>query len=137
MPIPRRDMEANFQAVHPVLMSGDVAASVEFYRGLGFALLFLDVPEAPRYAGVARDSVELHIQWAGAEQWAYPTDRPAYRFVVSDVDAIYKEFVERGNVNPKASESSPWSAPANTPWGTREFHLRDPGQNSLQFYHRL
>ena len=27
-----------------------------------------------------------------------------------------------------------WAAPGDTPWGTREFHLRDPGGNSLQFY---
>src|SRR5579859_6665210 len=107
-------MNANFEAVHPVLMAPDVAAAVEFYRALGFRLLFLDAPDAPRYAGVARDNVELHIQRADAEQWAYPTDRPAVRIVVSDVDAIYKEFLERGNVNASTSQGSPWAAPANT-----------------------
>lgn len=130
-------MKASLEAVHPVLGSRDVAASVQFYRGLGFTLLFQDTAEAPKYAGVVRDSVELHIQWADPEQWAYPTDRPAYRFVVSDVDAIYREFVESGRVNAATSQGSPWAAPAETPWGTREFHIRDPGQNSLQFYRPL
>ena len=130
-------MTARLQNVHPVLMAKDVAASVRFYSALGFTLSFVDQPGDPKYAGVVRDGVELHIQWADSEQWAYPTDRPAYRFVVSDVDAIYREFAGSGSINPGASQGSPWAVPADTPWGTREFHLRDPGQNSLQFYQPL
>ncbi len=130
-------MRAQLQGVHPVLAASDVTASVQFYCNLGFTLLFQDTPEGPRCAGVTRDGVELHIQWAEPEQWAYPTDRPAYRFVVSDVDAIYREFVEGGRIDTDARQGSPWAAPADTPWGTREFHIRDPGQNSLQFYRSL
>ena len=130
-------MTSKLQGVHPVLASSDLAASVEFYRGLGFALSFQDNPDQPKYAGVTRDGVEIHLQWADSEQWAYPTDRPAYRFVVTDVDAIYEEFVESGRINSSTSQGSPWAAPADTPWGTREFHLRDPSQNSLQFYRPL
>lgn len=130
-------MKAHLQSIHPVLAASDVMVSVQFYRDLGFILSFQDTPEEPKYAGVVRDNVELHIQWADPEQWAYPTDRPAYRFVVSDVDAIYREFVDSGRINAGTSQGSPWAAPADTPWGTREFHVRDPGQNSLQFYHAL
>ena len=83
-------MKASFQGVHPVLAAQDVAASVQFYRDLGLELIFQDTPVAPRYAGVARDNVELHIQWVDPGQWTYPTDRPAYRFVVSDVDEVYR-----------------------------------------------
>ena len=127
-------MKVSLQSIHPVLASKDVEASVQFFRDLGFTLLFQDMPQAPKYAGVGRDNVELHIQWADPEQWAYPVDRPVYRFIVSDVDALYREFVRSGRINAETSQGSPWAAPANTPWGTREFHLRDPGQNSLQFY---
>lgn len=130
-------MKAHLQGVHPVLAASDVMASAQFYCDLGFTLLFQDTPEKPKYAGVARDGVELHIQWADPEQWAYPTDRPAYRFIVSDVDAIYREFVESGRINTGTSQGSPWATPADTPWGTREFHVRDPGQNCLQFYRPL
>lgn len=130
-------MKASVQAIHPVLMAHDVGESVQFYRDLGFSVLFLDAPEAPKYASVARDNVELHIQWADSGQWAYPTDRPAYRLVVSDVDAIYSEFLVGGRVKKGTSQGGPWSAPADTPWGTREFHLRDPGHNCLQFYRPL
>lgn len=130
-------MTAMLQGIHPVLVARDVAASVEFYVGLGFALSFQDNPNQPKYAGVSRDGIELHLQWADPEQWAYPVDRPVYRFVVKDVDAIYQEFVENGRINANTSQASPWAAPAETPWGTREFHLRDPGRNGLQFYRPL
>jgi hypothetical protein len=130
-------MRANLQSVHPVLGASDVAKLVQFYQCLGFAVVFQDTPINPKYVAVKRDGVELHIQWADKEQWAYPIDRPAFRFVVSDVDAIYREFVESGAVHSDTSQGSPWAAPADTPWGTREFHLRDPSQNILQFYRPL
>jgi hypothetical protein len=130
-------MKANLQGVHPVLASNDVTASVQFYRLLGFTLALQDEPSEPKYAVLRRDGVELHIQWAGPDQWAHPIDRPACRFIVSDVDAIYEEFVVAGSISTESSQGSPWAAPADTPWGTREFHLRDPGQNSLQFYRPL
>jgi catechol 2,3-dioxygenase-like lactoylglutathione lyase family enzyme len=127
-------MKANLQKIHPVLMAGDVLAALEFYRRLGFAVVFQDDVAEPKYAAVRRDEVELHIQWADAGQWAYPTDRPAYRFLVSDIDALYADFVAAGVVDRNSPGESPWAAPARTPWGTYEFHLRDPGKNSLQFY---
>ena len=127
-------MKATLQAVHPVLGASDVAKLVQFYERLGFAVVFQDTPTDPKYVAVKRDGVELHIQWADKEQWSYPIDRPAFRFVVSDVDAVYREFVKSGGVSSATSQGSPWAAPSDTPWGTREFHLRDPSQNSLQFY---
>lgn len=129
-------MSATLLSVHPVLASNDVAGSVRFYRRLGFALLSQDKPTDPKYAVVQRDGVELHLQWAGLDQWAYPVDRPVCRFLVSDVDAIYREFVSSGAVSAEISQGGPWAKPNDTAWGTREFHLRDPGQNGLQFYRR-
>jgi uncharacterized glyoxalase superfamily protein PhnB len=130
-------MKADLQAVHPVIGASNVGELVQFYECLGFAVVFQDALLDPMYVAVKRDSVELHIQWADKEQWAYPIDRPAIRFVVNDVDAIYEEFVKGGVVRSNTSQNSPWAAPSNTPWGTREFHLRDPSQNSLQFYRPL
>ena len=130
-------MRANLQAVHPVLAASNVEEMVRFYRCLGFAVVFQDAPIDPKYVAVRRDGVELHIQWADKEQWAYPTDRPAYRFVVTDVDEMYQEFVKSGGIRADANQGSPWASPKDTPWGTREFHLRDPSQNSLQFYRSL
>jgi predicted enzyme related to lactoylglutathione lyase len=129
-------MRANLEAVHPVLPASNVEESVLFYQRLGFSVVFEDAAINPKYVAMKRDGVELHIQWADREQWAYPIDRPAYRFVVTDVDEMFQEFVKSGGIRSDMSQG-PWASPKNTPWGTREFHLRDPSQNSLQFYRSL
>ncbi len=127
-------MSSVLRAVHPVLPARDVDESVRFFQKLGFSLSFLDSEDRPRYAALGRDGVEVHLQWADESQWAYPTDRPAFRFVTSDVDALFHEFLHAGVIGEDQQDQSPWAAPANTPWGTREFHVRDPAGSSLQFY---
>ena len=121
-------MKAILQAVHPVLMVRDVGASIRFYSGLGFELLFTDTPTTPNYAGVRRDGIELHLQWHDAAEWNYPNDRPTYRIGVDDVDRLSDEFMRVTDLDRTDVR--------DTPWGTREFHLRDPDQNGLQFYRR-
>jgi hypothetical protein len=108
-------------------MVRDVAAALQFYAALGFSELFRDREDRPQYAGVARDGVELHLQWHDGSEWAYPVDRPTYRFVVRDVDELYAEFAARSEVTDRTT-------PTSTSWGTYEFHVRDPDGNGLQFY---
>jgi uncharacterized glyoxalase superfamily protein PhnB len=43
------------------------------------------------------------------------------------VDALCDEYRAAGMLPSDAR-------PRDTPWGTREFHLRDPDGNGLQFY---
>jgi uncharacterized glyoxalase superfamily protein PhnB len=123
-------MRPHIDAVHLVLMSRDVVASIRFYEQLGFVRAFGGPPENVQYAGVRRDGVELHLQWHDAAEWEFPNDRPTYRFVVADVDGLYREFRAAGiseNIKPVTE----------TNWGTREFHVRDPDGNGLQFYRAL
>lgn len=114
------------KSVQPVLMSRDVAKSIRFFETLGFSLAFRDCEHAPRYAGMTRGGVELHLQWHNAKEWSYPVDRPTYRFVVDGVRALHQEFAARGIAD--------MTTPAHTDWGTLEFHVRDPDGNGLQFY---
>jgi catechol 2,3-dioxygenase-like lactoylglutathione lyase family enzyme len=116
--------------IQPVLMSRNIEASIRFYEKLGFELLFRDDPAQPRYAGIHRDGIELHLQWHEAKEWEYPNDRPTYRFLVEDVDGLWAQFRERGIVH---DLKDVW----DTAWGTREFHVRDPDRNGLQFYRKL
>lgn len=135
VPAPIPDpIPASISAVHPVLAEPDVPAAIRFYRSLGFALAWQDDETAPRYAVIRRDEVELHLQWADAGQFSYPVDRPAYRFRVGDVDALFAEFQRNGVA---LASASPYATPHETPWHTQEFHLRDPGGNVLQFYRLL
>lgn len=118
---------AKLKAVHPVLMVRSVTDSIRFYAQLGFEVVFRDLPNNPMYAGIRRDEVELHLQWHDAKEWDYPNDRPTYRFVVLEVDELLQEF--------RAScPGLDCTEVRDTPWGTREFHLRDPDVNGLQFY---
>ena len=130
-------MTARLESVQPVLMSSDVLLSVRFYERLGFSLRFQDHPVDPKYAVITRDGVELHLQWQDQKQWAYPIDRPTYRFLVQDVDGLYAELRDHGTLNVQTSGNSPWGMPGDTPWGTREFHVRDLDGNGLQFYRLL
>jgi len=119
-------MQAKLRGVQPVLMVRDVTASLRFFATLGFETVFTDSPADPRYAGVARDGVQLHLQWHDAAEWSYPVDRPTYRFAVDDVDRLFEEF--RAVPNLHRTEVR------DTEWGTREFHVHDLDKNGLQFY---
>jgi uncharacterized glyoxalase superfamily protein PhnB len=123
-------MRPKLECVQPVLMSRDVMNSIRFYEKLGFVLAGQDTPGEPKYARVRRDDIELHLQWHDAKEWDYPNDRPTYRFVVLDVDGLYEQFRESGAL----ADAKPVTV---TPWGTREFHVRDPDMNGLQFYRSL
>ena len=115
------------EAVHPVLMVHDVDASLSFFARLGFSCLFRATEDNPNYAGVRRDAVELHLQWHDEEQWRYDVDRPTYRFVVENVDALHAEFQQ-------CDPALQMTQVMDTDWGTREFHVRDLDGNGLQFY---
>lgn len=56
-------MAAVLSQIHPVLPSQDVSNSIGFYERLGFRTLFQDLRDAPTYAGISRDQIEIHIQW--------------------------------------------------------------------------
>jgi catechol 2,3-dioxygenase-like lactoylglutathione lyase family enzyme len=118
---------ARVLAVHPVLMARDVVESVRFYESLGFRESFRDAPASPRYAGVRRDGIELHLQWHDAADIDGPGDRPVYRFLVEHVDALLAEVTRRTSGLDRTDVM-------DTAWGTREFHVRDPARNGLQFY---
>jgi len=93
-----------------------------FYAQLGFEEVFRDDDHAPKFAMVARDAACLAMQWHDYEGVA--GDRPVLRFPTQDVDTLSEEFAgvaDRTEVT-------------DTSWGTREFHVRDPDGNGLQFY---
>jgi catechol 2,3-dioxygenase-like lactoylglutathione lyase family enzyme len=118
---------AEIRAVNPVLPCRDVRASVAFYVDrLGFTRLFQDVPEEPRYAGVGRDGVEIHLQWHDPAEWER-VERPMLRFVVPEVESLFEEYRVAGVFHGQ-------TALRDTAWRTREFAFYDLDKNGLTFY---
>jgi hypothetical protein len=116
--------------IMPVRIPPEGGTTNLFSSLLGFTLAGQDSQSDPKYARVQRDGIELHLQWHDAHEWDYPNDRPTYRFVVLDVEGLYKQFGGSGALSDATTVS-------DTAWGTREFHVRDPDLNGLQFYRWL
>ena len=122
--------KAVFESVHPVLPSQNVSAAIEFYTGkLGFRLAFQDAASEPGYAGIVRDSVEIHLQWHDPAEWS-AVERPMLRFMVPDVDGLFEEYQPNGVFHDRTELR-------DTPWNTREFAFYDLDKNGLTFYRDL
>ena len=92
-----------------VLHVSDVAATAAFYRDvLGFTWDFGD----ETYAVVWRDNAAIHFVRGDVG----PKGVHLFHWV-KDVDAYYREIVQRGAAGA--------SMPTNQPYGIREFGLRD------------
>ncbi|MGH1491206.1 MAG: VOC family protein [Acidimicrobiales bacterium] len=118
---------AKLISVHPVLNVRDVRESARWYAQLGFAPLFADDDNDPKYGGIGRDNVEIHLQWHSAQEWSEGVDGNVYRFLVDDPDALWTEISEHTDLLHDRIV-------ADTEWGTREFGLYDPDGNALFFY---
>jgi uncharacterized glyoxalase superfamily protein PhnB len=110
----------------PVIAVRDSAKAEDYYcRVLGFQKMFAYPPDAtrpdPRYLGVARDGVWLHLQSYKPER-AGMTDAFLW---VADVDRLHAELSARGAVVQLP--------PTKQTWGTRETGIRDPDGNVLVF----
>lgn len=97
----------------PVLHVSDVVATATFYRDvLGFKWDFGD----QSYAVVWRDNSAIHFVKDDASRDARPKGVHLFQWV-KDVDAYYKEIVDRGADVDKE--------PTDQPYGIREFGLSD------------
>ena len=121
---------ARFQEVNPVLPVRNVSDAIAYYmQKLGFRLLFQDAPHDPKYAGVERDGVRLHLQWHDAADFA-SVEKLALRFVIDDEDSLFEEYRDKDVFHAQ-------TALRDTAWGTREFAFYDRDGNGLLFYRAL
>lgn len=113
---PQRDVEQFIQSTC-VIRVRDVRATAEYYRDtLGFTFDFGDAT----YAVVWRENAAVHLMRGDDERHGF------YLFFwVEDVDALYREFAERG-----ADIVAP---PETYPYGLREFTVVDCNCTRLQF----
>jgi catechol 2,3-dioxygenase-like lactoylglutathione lyase family enzyme len=114
--------------IHPVLPVWDVMEALDFYvNRLGFRIAFADDPKTPRYAGILRDDIEIHLQWHDVMEWEVAIDRPMLRIVTEHIEALFDEFRDKEVFHAQ-------TAIKKTGWGTSEFAFYDPFQNGLTFY---
>ncbi len=103
------------------LATHDMARSVRFYLGLGFALHYGGEQEA--FTSFTVGGSFLNIVAVSRDQaWTW---WGRIIFHVSDVDAVYARAVSLG--------LSPQFAPRDASWGERFFHLTDPDGHELSF----
>ena len=116
--------------VHPALPVKDVKKAIKFYvDNLHFSLMFVDNEESPYYAGIKRDNIELHLQWHDEKEWD-KVDRISLRFIVENLQELYKEFKPEGVFHLQTKLRK-------TAWGTEEFAFYDLYMNGLTFYRDL
>lgn len=122
------EVKGYLHQIHPVLAVKDVVEALDFYvNRLGFKIGFADDSKNPKYAGVLRDGIEIHLQWHDAKEWELTVDRPMLRIVTQHIEALYNEYAIKEVFHEHTSLKE-------TPWGTKEFAFFDPFKNGLTFY---
>jgi uncharacterized glyoxalase superfamily protein PhnB len=112
----------------PVLPVDDMGETLRFYAKLGFSETFRDNDEKPGYVGIKRDEVFIHLARVDGGVARTVGSQTMCRFVVDDVDALYKEYSKhKGVIHPNGKLQ-------DKPWGTREFGVLDPTGVCLTFY---
>jgi len=118
---------ATINAAAPQFLVAKLDDSLTFYeQRLGFSRDFI---YQGFYASVSRDGALIHLKCApklDAERVHRRSEEHLDAFlVVSGIDELHRELVDRGARITKPLEQQPW--------GTREFHVEDPDGYILCF----
>jgi catechol 2,3-dioxygenase-like lactoylglutathione lyase family enzyme len=121
--------EVVLEAAVPILFVRDVPASAAFFRDkLGFAIDFL-YGDPPYYGSVSRGGACLHLRFVHEPNFVQIAAREVSLILatieVSDVQALFEEFRERGVEFAQM--------PTKQDWGGTDFHVRDLDGNAISF----
>ena len=112
----------------PVFFTTDIQWTLSFYtEGLGFECVGT-WHDPPVYAVVVRDHHAIHLRCAPPPQPRpdkYEEELLDAYFYVEDADALHAEYAARG--------VEILRAPADMPWNTREFVVKDCDGRLLAF----
>lgn len=112
------------QTVIPQLRIANAERSLKFYvDGLGFTVDWKHQfePGYPWFFSITRQGQTVFL----SEHAGDCEPGGAVYFAVPDAEGCYEEFASRG--------IAAVGKPQNTPWGSREFRLKDPDGNQLRF----
>jgi catechol 2,3-dioxygenase-like lactoylglutathione lyase family enzyme len=114
----------DFVSAVPIIPARDVEASTAWYRDeLGF-----DVFHTEREYGIVGRG-ESWIHFWGPSDIAPQDSNTMIRLGVHGIDELYAHCLENGIVHPNAPLEE-------TPWGFREFSVRDRDGNLVTFFQR-
>ncbi len=109
-------MKSRIETINPILNVKDVAASVRYYvKSLGFT----KAPWGDAFTFVSRDGHGIYLNQGGQGQpgtWIW--------IGVSDVEALYEEFLGAGAIVRHPPRNYPWAL---------EMHVADPDGHILRF----
>jgi uncharacterized glyoxalase superfamily protein PhnB len=113
-----------FSHAVPVLPVDNLRATIEFYeKTLGFGTSF--VHGDPPYYGIVRRGEGASVHFSEREDTSKPIVPCTVYVFVTDVDAVYKEFNDRG--------IDIFLPPEDQQYGMREFELADNNGHFLIF----
>ena len=115
-------MKAKFTSLTPIFSVSDLSKSIEFYTDtLGFQLDFI-YGEPQFYAGLFKDSIELHLVSKNLRQ---PAGSGNLSILSDEVDDLHQKLIEA-----KVQIIVP---PDDRDYGLRDFSCRDPDGNIIVF----
>lgn len=118
--------------IAPQFFTTDIPATLAYYKEkLGFECLGTWL-EPPVYAIVTRDECAIHFRCAeppAANCNKYSDELLDAYLSIEDADALYAEYAPRGVEFTRGLD--------NTPWGTREFVVKDCDGRLLAFGAKL
>jgi len=118
---------ARVSRIIPQFLVLNLEEALSFYRErLGFEVAFT---YSDFYAGVARDGLMIHLKLSDeadpSRAFKQQHEHLDAYVEVTDAEALYQEYQERGVTFLKPLQA--------TPWGTREFTVQDPDGYILYF----
>ncbi|MBK9124295.1 MAG: VOC family protein [Chloroflexi bacterium] len=118
----------------PMIPAGkDMNAALAFYeQKLGFAATYK--ADDLSMAILQRSGVEIMLQNYNDPHTASQT---AFRIELSGIDALHHEYKAQAIPPFEQPEGASMTSIQSTPWGTREFAVRDLAGVCITFYERL
>lgn len=119
----------------PTLRCKDMRESLSFYTTILDFHLMETWPESatiPSYSILVRENAELHLStYSGDGRFG-----GVVSILIPDVDNLFLKFLGRGLVTPDKHNSPVHQGPVDQTWGTREFYVDDPNDNTIRFVQR-
>lgn len=114
--------------VVPIMHCRDMAASISFYTELlDFKIKYRGTSTSDPVITIINGNAEIQLSVCDGA-FGNPVN-----IIVDEVDSLFKKYIARGLDTSKKEGSPVHQGPLDQTWGTREFYVNDPDNNTLRF----